>query len=145
MLAIVKELVKGQKGSKDDGEIPDEDDTSWDIPPADDQDDIPIGEVNEPLAAQLDQKVYNIFAANCAACHEGAGAKADVVLIGNDSEGNYLVDLSLEERLNVVDVVSSTKEDLLSRGKKFMPIGGQPLSPEQINTLKQWVLAKQER
>lgn len=91
----------------------------------------------------LDSKVFKIFNDNCKQCHNTNNASKGLKLIGTDSQGDFLYDLSLAKRVKVFDSVNGV--GLAERGKKLMPLESQALSDIDVETLRLWMIAKAEK
>lgn len=89
----------------------------------------------------LDQKVFSIFKKNCSDCHGYNKADAGLQLVGKEENGEeWLADLTLPERTLVHYRTAGI--GLKAHGDKLMPLNGTPLQDSDIETLRQWVVAK---
>lgn len=103
----------------------------------------PMREVDPLEGVDLNQRVFQIFTDSCAGCHGQESPKAGLQLVGEDPDGTkWLNGLSLSERILVYDSVAGI--GLKERGKKLMPLGGQPLSDEDVEVLRLWMIKKAE-
>lgn len=95
------------------------------------------------IGTELDQTVAAIFTESCVGCHGQNSPKAGLMLMGEEENGErWLRNLSLAERTMVYDYTVGI--NLKERGKKLMPLGGQPLPDAQIEALRLWMVTKAE-
>lgn len=89
----------------------------------------------------LHGKVYRIFKDKCSACH-GPDPDYSPELIGKDKLGFYLPssDLSLADRAKIFDRVYGV--GLEDRDLARMPKGDQPLTDEEVEVLRLYMLEK---
>jgi mono/diheme cytochrome c family protein len=84
---------------------------------------------------ELDKQVYAIFKASCAKCHNESKQSGDFQLV--NSANGALVNHPLENRVLIERVVRGVhlKED----GLKLMPLNGQPLPDDQLQSIYLWM------
>lgn len=86
----------------------------------------------------LDEKVLALFKSNkCDTCH-GEKATAGIQLV----KDGQLTDVMLAERVLIHNVTYGV--GLEEQGKKLMPLNGEPLSDDDVETLRLWMLEKAE-
>jgi len=90
---------------------------------------------------EINSRVYLLFKDKCSECHSKQNGK-QIALLGEDGFGKYLVDLNLNQRKNLYDVVASYENDLLARGKKPMPLDKPVLVEQELTLIKKWVSLK---
>ncbi len=106
--------------------------------------DVPTTDTNVPQeATALDVKTFRIFINKCAKCHSDDKAKAGLSLVSIDTSGEYLNNIPLAMRVIIHDHASGI--GLEARGKKLMPLGGPPLSDEDVELLRLWTVEKAEK
>lgn len=104
---------------------------------------IPKPEKQPQDLSDLNTKVFNIFSVSCVSCHGNTSPKKGLQLVGTESNGTkWLNNLSLDKRVLVYDHTAGIK--LKERGKKLMPLGGEPLSDADVEILRLWMIAKAE-
>lgn len=146
LLAIIDKLVDKIGNSPAPTPEPDHTDESdtpdtTDMPDDTDDPNIP-DEPTDLEATLLDQKVYTIFNKNCASCHSET-PKAGLKLVGTENGVDYLEYLRLEDRVKVYDHVAGIR--LQERGLKLMPLGGPPLSDDEVATIWLWTVEEADR
>lgn len=130
LLGLLEEIVKQKReGSPTKQKVPTVDlpDTNVEVGPS----------PNE--SSKIDISVYKIFKESCFACHGTNSPKAGLQLVGD----GWLTDLSLEDRVLAYDHVAGI--NLKNRGKKLMPLGGPPLSDEDVELVRLWMIDKAEK
>lgn len=100
----------------------------------------------ESLEPTLESIQENIFTPKCTQCHSGSGAPQGLNLKKGQAEGNLVgvasgevpdlkrVDPGNPDDSYLIHKLEGT-QDVGSR----MPIGGSPLSQEQIDAIRQWI------
>lgn len=94
------------------------------------------------VPTEIDKRTYGIFANSCASCHGTQKQSGKLQLI----DGKDLLLQPLATRVDIVDRVSSKTDDLKSRGKKHMPMGGEEdLSQEDQDILRLWMVQEADQ
>jgi uncharacterized membrane protein/mono/diheme cytochrome c family protein len=105
--------------------------------------DLPVVETDEPLplepsagAIDFARDVAPIFAARCLECHGAAKTKGDLRLDLPPDEGDdpHVIVPGDPDGSELIQLVSLAADDL-----DIMPAKGDPLSAEQIETLRRWI------
>lgn len=102
----------------------------------------PLARAEDPAPSDpkfFEAKVYPIFQSRCVSCHGPEKQKgklrldtADAIKAGGEGGPIFVAGKSAESSLFVL--VSKPKDD-----PDIMPANGDPLTPEQIETIKQWI------
>jgi mono/diheme cytochrome c family protein len=93
---------------------------------------------NGDQVTDVDKKVYNIFKNKCVHCHGDTKQDGGLTLIKND----ILQLVDIYDRVEIYDRILGT--DLQSRGKARMPKGSNPLSDEEVEVLRLWMVQESD-
>lgn len=142
LLGKVVELLGGEKPSTP--EEPPTDNDPGPVNPPEGGDDIPEPNpgANPNQPTDLDRKVFDIVKTNCARCHTGEDSRGGFKILERVDGTALLLDLFVEERVLIYDSVANI--NLKNRGKKLMPLGGQMLPEDDIETLRLWMVEAAE-
>ena len=96
----------------------------------------PVDPTDLPKGTDLDDKVLKIFKAyNCAKCHSPDNDEGRLSLVKLDGT---MADLSVAQKGEIYDRTYAV--GMKERGKKAMPLGGKPVSNEDVELIRLWFL-----
>ena len=111
----------------------------------DNQDDIPGLPSGETSLAQLQDEIFSPI---CSVCHTGSGAPRGLRLDSEENSFNFLVGVSADEVPTLLRVDPGAPDDSYIVRKiegaadivgSQMPLGGPPLSDQQIAMVRSWI------